>query len=373
MGKSTRKSGEWSTDPRDALRAGPDFDLAAFDRGGKPGFDGSKADAEALQQARGELLSQLQERLFAEGRTGGKRAVLCVVQGLDTAGKGGVARHVMSMVDPQGVALRSFGPPTEEERQHDFLWRIKNALPPVGKIGVFDRSHYEDVLVVRVEELVPAEEWQKRYDIINEFEKQLVESGTIVVKFALMVGYEEQGLRLMERLDRPDKLWKFSPNDVKTRAKWDAYQEAYQAVFARTSTEWAPWYVIPADRKWYSHLAITEILTQTMIEMDLGWPAPTYDPAEMRAQLAEQMSVESLAASLAATEATVKAAIKADAQVEKDAAEAVISDGDTASEQAEARAVRAEAKARRASELAQLERTRAQKQTLLEQARLRDN
>ncbi len=220
--------------------------------------------------------------------------MLCVVQGLDTAGKGGVTRHVMSMVDPQGVALHSFGPPTEEELKHHFLWRIRRGLPRPGLIGVFDRSHYEDVLVVRVDDLAPRDVWEQRYDEINKFEKDLVDSGTVVLKFALLVSRDEQGARLMERLDRPDKRWKFSRNDIRTRGKWDAYQEAYQAVFERTSTQWAPWYVIPADRKWYSRLAITEILAQTMIDMDLGWPQPDWDPFDMREQLAAEMSSGSL-------------------------------------------------------------------------------
>ena len=157
----------WTTDPRDALRVGPDFDLASFDRNGQPGWDGDKEDGEAYLPERGEEMSDLQERLFAEGREGGTRSVLLVLQGLDTAGKGGIVRHVMGMVDPQGVALASFGVPTEEERAYHYLWRIEKKLPPAGRIGVFDRSHYEDVLVVRVDELVPEDVWRARYDEIN--------------------------------------------------------------------------------------------------------------------------------------------------------------------------------------------------------------
>lgn len=171
------KTTGWREDPRTILRAGPDFSLADLDRRGKPGFNGRNADGRKFGRSRGKLLSELQERLFAEGREGGTRSVLCVVQGLDTAGKGGVARHVMSLVDPQGVALRSFGVPTEEERKHHYLWRIKKALPAPGLIGVFDRSHYEDVLVVRVDELVPESEWQSRFDEINKFEADLVSRG----------------------------------------------------------------------------------------------------------------------------------------------------------------------------------------------------
>ena len=365
MGKKTG----WTIDPREALRAGSDFSLAALDRRATPGFTGNKSDGRALGASRAGLLSELQERLFAEGRSGGSRSVLCVVQGLDTAGKGGVARHVMSLVDPQGVALRSFGPPTKEEAAHHYLWRIKKALPPAGRIGVFDRSHYEDVLVVRVDDLVPQTEWEPRYEEINAFEKDLVESGTTVLKFALMVSHDEQGLRLMERLDRPDKRWKFSANDLTTRAKWDDYQAAYHDVFTRTSTEWAPWYVIPADRKWYSRVAITEILTLTLAEMDLGWPQPDWDPAEMRSRLAEQMSVEALRESLEETSANVESAITADAEVARDAI-AMTSAADDASEAAEQAAL-AQVRADKAAELAELVATREQKQALLELAEAR--
>src|SRR5690349_10961427 len=190
----------WKDDPRDLLRAGEDFDLAGMKRGATPAWKGGKKSAERFCQERGDLLSELQERLFAEGHAGGKRSLLVVVQGLDTAGKGGVARHVMSKVDPQGVALRSFGPPSAEEQKHHFLWRIKKELPAPGLIGVFDRSHYEDVLVARVDEIVPPEVWEKRYDEINAFEEELVASGTTVLKFGLMVSHDEQGLRLMKRL-----------------------------------------------------------------------------------------------------------------------------------------------------------------------------
>lgn len=275
----------WTTDPRDALRVGPDFDLASFDRNGQPGWDGDKEDGEAYLPERGEEMSDLQERLFAEGREGGTRSVLLVLQGLDTAGKGGIVRHVMGMVDPQGVALASFGVPTEEERAHHYLWRIEKKLPPAGHIGVFDRSHYEDVLVVRVDELVPEDVWRARYDEINAWEKKLVEGGTTIIKVALMVSYAEQGERLMERLERPDKHWKFNPGDLDTRSKWPAFQEAYSDVFRLTSTEDAPWYVVPADKKWYSRLAITEILTRTLEELDPQWPVADFDVEEMKKAL----------------------------------------------------------------------------------------
>lgn len=311
----------WTTDPRDVLRVTDDFDLAAFDRHGKPGFDGKKSDGEQVMATRGELLAELQERLFAEGRAGGERSLLVVVQGLDTAGKGGVARHVMGMVDPQGVQLRSFGVPTKEEASHHFLWRIRRALPTPGRIGVFDRSHYEDVLVQRVENIVPEEVWRKRYREINRFEEKLVASGTTVLKFALMVSYDEQAQRLMERLDRPDKRWKFSPGDLKTRAKWDEYQEAYADVFRFTNTDYAPWYVVPADRKWYTRAAITEVITRTLVDMQPRWPEADFDVADMREQLAQTMSTAALKESLDDTASTVESAIDSSIDVREEAIE----------------------------------------------------
>ncbi|WP_185972592.1 PPK2 family polyphosphate kinase [Georgenia yuyongxinii] len=309
----------WDTDPRELLRAGPDFDLATLDRAAAPGWAHGKRAAEEFQAERGELLSELQERLFAHGRTGGDRAVLLIIQGLDTTGKGGVVRHVLGMVDPQGVALRAFGVPTNEERRHHYLWRVRKALPRPGLIGVFDRSHYEDVLVVRVDELVEKSVWSKRFAEINRFERQIVASGTTVVKVALMVGRDEQGVRLMERLDRPDKRWKWNPGDVDTRRQWEAFQEAYTDVFARTSTDAAPWYVVPADKKWYARLAVTELLTQTLVDLDLDWPKPRWRVDTQRHRLAETMSEEALAAAAESSKENVAKA----AEAEKDFADAV--------------------------------------------------
>lgn len=327
----------WSADPGEVLRPGPGFDLADLDRGGTPGWDGDRQGAEELMVARGELLNELQERLFAESRAGGTRNVLIVVQGLDTAGKGGIARHVMGFLDPQGVQIKSFGVPTEEERAHHYLWRIRNALPLPGRIGVFDRSHYEDVLVVRVDELVEQAVWEPRYDEINAFERELVDGGTVVLKFALMVGYEEQGLRLMERLDRPDKHWKYSMSDLKTRAKWDSYQEAYQAVLERTNTDHAPWYVLPANRKWFPRLAVTEILTRALIGMNLGWPQVSWNDDEQRAAVAATLSTRSLTKSLEDTRDTVTAAIEESIEVRADSAEIMDADPDLSRRRIEAK------------------------------------
>lgn len=268
------------------LKVTEGFDLAALDPGSTPGFTGDKDDAEEYLEDRGEVLSELQERLFAEGRSGGERAVLLVLQGLDTSGKGGIVRHVMGLVDPQGVALRSFGVPTAEERGHHYLWRIRNALPAAGRIGVFDRSHYEDVLVARVDELVPRTVWERRYDEINAFERELVADGLTIVKVALVISPDEQAERLRERIERPDKHWKYNPSDVDVRAKWATYREAYQAVFDRTSTEAAPWYAVPADNKWYARLAVAELLARALEGLDLGWPEKDFDIATELARLA---------------------------------------------------------------------------------------
>ena len=362
------KRRDWSDDPRELLRADEGFDLGTLDRGATPGWDSGKRSATRFCDDRGDLLSELQERLFAEGRAGGTRSLLVVVQGLDTAGKGGVARHVMGKVDPQGVALRSFGPPTEQERKHHFLWRVRKALPKAGLIGVFDRSHYEDVLIARVDELVPPDVWEKRYDEINAFEADLVSSGTTLLKLGLMVSHDEQGLRLMKRLDRPDKHWKYSANDLVTRRKWDDYQEAYAAVFRRTSTEAAPWYVIPADHKWYVRLAITEILTQALIDMEPEWPAVRWDPASQRRELAALMSTSALRASLEDTDSQVRKAVKDDRRVREEAARARadVTGSDPVAE-AEAEASEAEAVAAAASAMVDLQRVWQQKAELLEE------
>ena len=276
----------WKTPAAEALRANG-LSVADIDTDATPGFTGNRADAEKLLPARGEHLAELQELLFANGRSGDERAVLLVLQGMDTAGKGGIVRHVIGAVDPQGVRHRSFGVPTEEERAHHYLWRIEQELPSGGQIGVFDRSHYEDVLVVRVHNLVPPEVWGARYDEINEFERKVVESGTTIVKVAMFVSLDEQKERLAERLARPDKHWKYKPGDIDERALWPEYQEAYQALLDKTSTAHAPWYVLPADRKWYARLAATELLISALEELQLTWPPADFDVEAEKRRLAQ--------------------------------------------------------------------------------------
>lgn len=280
-------SATWTQHPSQALRVTPGFNLAAFDAGATPGFDGDEKSGVKLMKRQGERLAEVQELLFAHGRTGGTRSVLLVLQGMDTSGKGGIVRHVVGMVDPQGVQHRSFGVPTEEERSHHYLWRIRNALPAPGRIGVFDRSHYEDVLVVRVHDLVPGEPWEERYAEINAFEQEISDAGTVIVKCALMVSPDEQLRRLEERLTRPDKFWKYNPADLDERGHWPAYMSAYQAAFDATSTDTAPWHVIPADNKWFSRLAISELLLQALESLKLDWPPADFDVEVERARLAQ--------------------------------------------------------------------------------------
>jgi PPK2 family polyphosphate:nucleotide phosphotransferase len=250
-------------------------DLAAIETDAAPGFDGGKKKGKAALFALGDELSDLQERLFAEGRGGSPRRVLLVLQGMDTSGKGGVLRHTVGLVDPQGVRITSFKAPTKTELRYDFLWRIRRALPEAGYIGVFDRSHYEDVLIARVRKLATAAELERRYAAINEFEQELVASGTVVVKCMLHISSGMQKKRLLARLADPCKYWKYNPGDVDERRLWPEYRRAYEIALAKTNTEHAPWFVIPSDKKWYRNLAIGRLLLETLRELDPQWPKPT--------------------------------------------------------------------------------------------------
>jgi PPK2 family polyphosphate:nucleotide phosphotransferase len=205
---------------------------------------------------------------------------------MDTSGKGGILRHAVGLVDPQGVHIKSFKAPTRAERRHDFLWRVEREVPGPGMIGVFDRSHYEDVLIARVHSLAPPKELERRYDAINDFEKRLVDSGTTVVKCMLHISPEEQRSRLMARLDDATKLWKFNPGDVDERQHWGEYTKAYETALERTNTKHAPWLVVPGDRKWFGKLAVAQVLLETLQGMDLTWPSPDFDVAEQRARVA---------------------------------------------------------------------------------------
>lgn len=271
------------TDLRELLR----WDDSLPDPDSTPGAKGlSKGPARAEIAAMAPELAELQEKLFANGKRGGKQRVLLVLQGMDAGGKDGAVKHVVGQVNPAGVRITSFSAPTEEELSHDFLWRMERALPTVGEIGVFNRSHYEDVLVVRVHELVPRAVWSRRYQRINTWERQLAASGCTVVKVFLHLSKDEQQQRLLARLEDPSKHWKISAADITERGHWDDYQAAYLAALSKCSTDAAPWYVVPADRKWYRDWAISHLLLETLHDLDLSWPtAGGLDLVAMRQEL----------------------------------------------------------------------------------------
>ena len=276
----------WSEDPGVLLAVGAGFSLAGVDSSSTPGLAGGKFDGETLLEKGRIELGDLQERLWAESRFGGSRAVLLVLQAMDTAGKGGIVRHVVGGVDPQGVTVYGFKKPTKAELSHDFLWRVRSRLPAPGLLGVFDRSHYEDVLVARVRNLVAPDVIEERYAQINEFEKQVVDGGTTIVKVMLHISADEQKARLAARLDDPEKHWKFNPGDLDERAFWTHYQDAYQAAFDKTSTADAPWFVIPADKKWYARVAVQHLLLDALRGLHLTWPVAEYNVEAQKQRLA---------------------------------------------------------------------------------------
>jgi len=268
---------------RNALRVAPGepVDLTALDPRATPLAPGGKKKAAAAMAADGVELARLQEALYASGG----RRVLVVLQGMDTSGKGGVLRHTVGLVDPQGVRITSFKAPTKTELRYDFLWRIRRALPEAGYVGVFDRSHYEDVLIARVRKLVSVKEVERRYAAINDFERELVESGTVLVKCMLHISPETQKERLLARLDDPSKYWKYNPGDVDERRMWPEYRRAYEVALERTNTDHAPWFVIPSDKKWYRNLAIGRLLYDNLHRLDPQWPAADFEVAAERQRL----------------------------------------------------------------------------------------
>jgi PPK2 family polyphosphate:nucleotide phosphotransferase len=252
--------------------------LGDWDPNDKSEFpDGKDAGRERLKELNEEL-EVLQELLYAEQ----KHKVLIVLQAMDTGGKDGTIRHVFEGVNPQGVRVASFKKPTLEELSQDYLWRVHKPTPGKGEIVIFNRSHYEDVLVVRVHNLVPESVWSKRYDHINNFERILVEEGTTIVKFYLHIDLDEQKERFQARIDEPHKRWKFNPDDIEERKLWPDYMQAYEEAIQRTSTAWAPWYIIPANRKWYRNLVIGTIIVETLKSLNMRYPQPTFDPSEIR-------------------------------------------------------------------------------------------
>ena len=268
------------TRPRDLraallVKPGSRVRLEKMDPGATHGFDKETAPAALEQQL--ERLTELQDRFWAEST----RSVLVVLQGIDAAGKDGTIQKVMEAFNPQGCIVSSFKVPTSEELGHDFLWRIHKRTPGKGEIGIFNRSHYEDVLVVRVHNLVPRSVWSKRYDQINAFEETLAANGTTIIKFFLSIDRDEQRTRFQSRYDDPTKRWKFSLGDLEERKRWDDYQAAFDEALSKTSTAQAPWYVIPANHKWFRNLAVSSILADTLAGLKPAYPKPPDLPPDL--------------------------------------------------------------------------------------------
>jgi PPK2 family polyphosphate:nucleotide phosphotransferase len=240
-------------------------------------FSGGKREGKALMHSLADQIGDLQELLYAES----KQKFLFVIQAMDTGGKDGTIKDVFESVDPQGLRCEPFKKPTSTELAHDYLWRVHNKVPGKGELVIFNRSHYEDILAVRVRDIAPESVWSKRYDHINDFERMLSDEGCAIVKIFLHISPDEQKERLQARLDDPNKHWKFNPGDLDDRALWPKFMQAYQDVLARTSTDHAPWYVIPADRKWYRNLAIANIVIDTFKGLGMSFPEPDFDPEAM--------------------------------------------------------------------------------------------
>jgi len=245
-------------------------DLSKWSTSTTDGFDGNKQQGAALLPVLNERLADLQAMLYAES----KRKLLIVLQGMDTSGKDGTIKHVFRIINPVGVKVKDFKRPNDVELAHDYLWRVHEHTPRNGRIVIFNRSHYEDVLVVRVNNLVPKTVWEKRFEHIRAFEKMLADEGTTIVKLFLHISKDEQRARLQERLDNPSKHWKFEHGDVAERAHWEDYTKAYEQAISETSTDYAPWYIIPSDRKWYRNLVISQLLINTLEALDMRYPEP---------------------------------------------------------------------------------------------------
>lgn len=252
------------------LKVKPDtkLDLSNHDPSATPSFDGDKKQGQARLKVLNARLEELQDLLWAEG----KNRVLFVIQAMDAGGKDGTIRHVFDGVNPSGVKVASFKKPSSKELAHDYLWRAHSQVPGDGELTIFNRSHYEDVLVVRVLELVPKKRWERRYKHIVDFEQMLVDEGTTIIKIFLHISKDEQKERLQARLDEPEKNWKFEIGDLESRSHWDAYHDAFEEALARTSTEESPWYIIPANRKWYRNIAVSEIMIQTLEGLNMKFP-----------------------------------------------------------------------------------------------------
>ena len=281
----------WGERPDESLRVGPGFRLEDVDPDSKPGTNANKAEGLAELASSAQELRELQEKLFAQSREGAPQRLLVVLQAMDAAGKGGMVNHVFGQLEPYGLELTAFKAPSEEEREHDFLWRIEPRVPGPGVIGLFDRSHYEDVLIQRVRGFAPPEEIERRYGAIAEFEKRIADEGVHIIKIMLHVSPEEQASRLLDRLDTPEKHWKYNPGDVDERLHWKSYMEAFQIAIERTNAEHAPWFVVPANAKWYARAAVQRIVISELQRVAPAWPAVKFDVAAERERVQQSLGL----------------------------------------------------------------------------------
>lgn len=281
----------WATQPEELLRVRSGFRLEDVDPGSKPGTKAGKAEGAAELANSAQELRELQEKLFAQSREGAPERLLVVLQAMDAAGKGGVVNHVFGQLEPYGLELTAFKSPSEEERAHDFLWRVEPRVPGPGVIGLFDRSHYEDVLIQRVRGFAPPEEIERRYGAIVDFERRISEQGVRIVKIMLHISPEEQAERLLDRLDTPEKYWKYNPGDVDERLFWPHYMESFQIAIDRTDAPHAPWFVVPANAKWYARAAVQRIVISELQRMSPEWPAVKFDVAAERDRVVRSLEL----------------------------------------------------------------------------------
>ena len=278
-------SAVWSLPPAQLLRFHSHTHLVDIDAGSKPGFDGDQEAGERFIADSSSEIANYQRLMYANGIHGDTHRVLIVLQGMDASGKGGIVRHVFSLVDPMGIHYHGFGKPSEEDLAHDYLWRIRRELPSNGWISIFDRSQYEDIVMPRITGSLPEETWRARYGQINDFEAELAGSGCAIIKIFLVSSRQAQRQHFLRRLDDPTRYWKFDPSDLEARDRWDDYMAAWQEVFERTSTSIAPWYLIPADKRWYSRMVVSELLRTTMKNFNQTWPPLDADRDEALARL----------------------------------------------------------------------------------------
>ena len=278
-------SAVWSLPPAQLLRFHSHTHLVDIDAGSKPGFDGDQEAGKRFIADSSSEIANYQRLMYANGIHGDTHRVLIVLQGMDASGKGGIVRHVFSQVDPMGIHYHGFGKPSEEDLAHDYLWRIRRELPSNGWISIFDRSQYEDIVMPRITGSLPEETWRARYGQINDFEAELAGSGCAIIKIFLVSSRQAQRQHFLRRLDDPTRYWKFDPSDLEARDRWDDYMAAWQEVFERTSTSIAPWYLIPADKRWYSRMVVSELLRTTMKNFNQTWPPLDADRDEALARL----------------------------------------------------------------------------------------